>query len=238
MGLAAFMERAVAVDRIDGERVLSFDDLSGVLDRLEPGQRVSVRAYRNGSPNEYAVTLGEDDRGGGYVGIRGSRGISGLVLSDFGTRAYPAAEYLGLLGEGDGGTSFGPLTDSPIGRVVVALFLPVAGAFGLPENFAGFTGGVGNFFVVEGPLAPFGGGVFLLANLLFWVAWINIQLGFFNCIPAFPLDGGHILRTSTEAIVSRLPFEPRREHVRVVTTAVGLTMLLSLLVTLFGPQVL
>jgi membrane-associated protease RseP (regulator of RpoE activity) len=164
-------------------------------------------------------------------------GTSGLVLVDLGVRLYPAAEYLALLG-GSGG-SFDHLTQSPIGRAFVALFLPVASFFpGLSENFAGFTGTVASFYVVEGALAPYAGLVFGLANLLFWTAWINLQLGFFNCIPGYPLDGGHILRTSTEAVVSRLPVDPSRSQVRTVTVSVGLTMLLSLLVTLFGPQLL
>jgi membrane-associated protease RseP (regulator of RpoE activity) len=133
---------------------------------------------------------------------------------------------------------FESLLDSVLGLTLVLLFLPVASIYGFPENFPGFVGPVENFYTVGGPLEPLGGGVFLLANLLYWSAWINIQLGFFNCIPAFPLDGGHILRTSTESILSRLPIDARREHVRVVTVGVGLTMLFSLLVMLFGPHVI
>jgi membrane-associated protease RseP (regulator of RpoE activity) len=109
---------------------------------------------------------------------------------------------------------------------------------GLPYNFPGFTGFWTNFFVVEGPLAFLGGGVFLLANLLFWTGWINLQLGLFNCIPGYPLDGGRILRTSAEAVVSRLPVGDRYTLVRTITTGVGLTMLVALVLTVFGPTLL
>jgi membrane-associated protease RseP (regulator of RpoE activity) len=238
-------DRTVVVTRVDGERTISTQDLSQTLEG-KAGQTVPVETYVDGQRRTVDVTLGEQSDGEGYVGVRIARGTAGVSVTDFGVRPYPTRAYLRLMGgdvdsEGpltDMLSPFEPLLESMLGLTVVMLFLPVASIYGFPENFPGFVGPVENFYTVSGPLESLGGGVFLLANLLYWSAWINIQLGFFNCIPAFPLDGGHILRTSTEAVLSRLPFDAHREHVRVVTVGVGLTMLVSLLVMLFGPHLI
>ncbi len=229
----------MVVTTIGGERVVSTADLQRVLVDTSPGDVVTVEAYVDGERRTYEVTLGSQPGGDdGFLGVSPEPGVSGLEVSDLGVRWYPAGLYLGLLGGGDGGTGGVPVAQSFPGRVFLALLLPVGGVIGLPFNFAGFTGGVGAFYTTTEPLGFLGGGVFVLANVLFWTGWINLNLGFFNCIPAFPLDGGHILRMSTEAVVSRLPVERGRELTRTVTTAVGLLMLAALLLMLFGPQLL
>ena len=78
--------------------------------------------------------------------------------------------------------------------------------------------------------------MFLLANVLFWTGWINLNLGLFNCIPTFPLDGGHIFRASAESVVARLPVEGRRRLTTAVTASVSLVMIVALVLMLFGPQ--
>jgi Zn-dependent protease len=197
-----------------------------------------ITARVDDRPETYAVTLDENPRdGNGFLGVNIFPGTSGLVLTDFGARSYPAGTYLTLLG-GEGGTAPVNVVDSPLGLVYVALILPLASVIlGIP-NFPGFTPAVTNFYVVQGPLSPLGDGVFVLANLLFWTAWINLQLGLFNCIPGYPLDGGRILRTGTEAVVSRLPVDSPHALVRTITTSVGLVMLASLVLLIFGPTLL
>jgi len=182
-------------------------------------------AYRNGSRETYNFSLGEHPTEDiGFIGVtRQAQGISGISVSDFGIQPYPSQQYLALLGGEGNGPNFGGPVGSFFGKVVVTLFLPL-GSLALPSfpfPFAGFTPDITNFFVVQGPLSVLGGGVFTLANVLFWTGWINIQLGFFNCIPAF----------------SRLPVSSSHELTRTVTTTVGLTMFVAFLLLVFGPQI-
>mgnify|MGYP005851462913 CR=1 FL=1 len=241
----ATLEEPLTIVEIDGERVRDNDGLATVLGDREPGTTVEVIAYDAADERvSYDVELEpHPNRDGGFIGVNVFPGTSGLALDDFGVSEYPAGAYLELLG-GDGGEgatdglALGGLTDSALGLVFVSLILPLGSLFGLPFNFAGFTGELANFYAIEGTLAVFGGGVFLLANLLFWTGWINIQLALFNCLPAFPLDGGRILRMVAEAIMSRLPLSDRHAAVRTVTVSSGLVMLFGLIAMIFGNQIL
>jgi membrane-associated protease RseP (regulator of RpoE activity) len=243
LGSEGAPDTAMIVHSVGGEPTPDHESLSAMLSETDPGDTVKIVAYHgdddpwSGERHVYEVTLDEhpnDDHG--FLGVGGIQtGTSGIVVDDFGIDTYPADQYYAMLGGTSGGED--PITTF-VTRTFAVLVLPFMSMVdpAVSYNFAGFNGEITNFYTVSGPLSA--GVVFGLVNALFWTGWVNINLGIFNCIPSYPLDGGHILRSSVEAIVSRLPGDISSVTVGLITTAISATMIVSLLAMLFVPWLL
>lgn len=123
---------------------------------------------------------------------------------------------------------------TPAGWIIL-FGLPIYGFAG--EGFRGFSGTIMQFYHPVGWAEPLGIGIFWIANILLWVGWLNFYVGLFNCLPAVPLDGGHVFKDYTYSFVYRLTrSETTSEKVsNSITASFSMLILFSFMFMIFGP---
>lgn len=73
-----------------------------------------------------------------------------------------------------------------------------------PATASPVTGPSVSFYRATGPLAGLGvANLWVLANLLYWLTWMNLLLGLSNALPLIPLDGNLLFRDWVSSIAAR-----------------------------------
>ena len=118
---------------------------------------------------------------------------------------------------------------------IILFGLPIYGFAG--EGFRGFSGTIMQFYHPVGWAEPLGIGIFWIANTLLWIGWLNFYVGLFNCLPAVPLDGGHVFKDYTYSFVYRLTrSEKTSEKIsNSITASFSMLILFSFIFMIFGP---
>ncbi|MFP4654354.1 MAG: site-2 protease family protein [Methanohalobium sp.] len=231
----AGLEKGMLIVGIDNTSVQSIDDFSEYMDTTNSGQKVRITTLKanqtESSPEEYNVTLtshpeGTEDKG--FIGLFYER--QNIASNSLGIEIgnFPATRYLEMI-------KSIPSRLNELGGWVIIFGLPIVGFGG--EGFRGFSGTFAQFFEPIGWAEPLGIGIFWIANSLLWVAWLNFYVGLFNCLPAVPLDGGHVFRGYVQSFVQRITgSEAKAEKVsNTLTMTLTLIILLSFAIMIFGP---
>lgn len=216
----AGIQPGMIIYKIDGEYVNGVQDFSDHMALKAPGESVVFTAKAlNGSDAgalDIEMTLGEtpNNETKAYIGINYSAGplyigLLGVSVGEFNSEGY--LSFLKSLPSMMVTLDFSHLKESAMTMLSAWLFIlmmPFLSLMG--EGFGGFSGSMLQFFEPVGWAEPFGIGIFWAANLLFWVAWLNFYVGLFNCLPAIPLDGGHLFRTYFLKVAEKLKIEEKR----------------------------
>ncbi len=203
------------------------------MNATHPGQTVNVRVIDNGTEKVFNVTLAEPPHEGmkkGFLGVTvatiPSVDLMGAQLSE-----YPAENMLAFL------RSIPLMLNKPLGWGIL-ISLPFMGLAG--PKFSGFAFPVIQFYQPVGWALPLGNAIFWIANLAFWVAWINFYVGLFNCLPAVPLDGGHVFREMTLSAASRITKnKDKQERIsNFIVNGLALLILASFIFLFIGPYLM
>jgi membrane-associated protease RseP (regulator of RpoE activity) len=181
----AGMTSGVTISEIDSVPTPDWVSFRSYMNSTSEGQTVNIGTNRG----EYNVNLTANPDGSktGFLGVGFSGVSANAVYLDGATfQEFPSGSFLAALQE---------MPRSGLLGLISLMGLPFSGIPGFTEmGFPGFSGWITQLFEPVGWAEPLGGNIFWIANFLFWVGLINLYAGLFNCLPAVPLDGGHIFR--------------------------------------------
>jgi membrane-associated protease RseP (regulator of RpoE activity) len=209
--------------------IRELDDFLDTMERTQAGQTLRITWWYDGRWSNATLTLW--DRGlvypdQGYEG-RGYIGASSRLINEVPGDEFPSA----LAHPRDH-------ADDAMGLRNIS-FLYISLPF-VKDPLQPAPRGMTQAFRVTGPLASLGDtGFWMLANLLYWVFWLNLMVGIFNALPAIPLDGGYIFRDALSGLWQRLRpalgAEGAERRANRVTGALSLLILMLILWQFLGP---
>jgi membrane-associated protease RseP (regulator of RpoE activity) len=187
---------------INGTPIGSYAEYNTYMNGTAPGQEVDVGLIAaNGSALNTTLTLTSGAKPKGYMGFGGadlSDNSIGILVGTFDAKGQ-LSWLQNLMSPGTG--SVVDKAVSVITGLIIVSFLPIWEFTGGVNGFTIFQSDLVSLYHPIGWAAGLGNGVFYLALSLFWIGWLNLQLGLFNCLPMIPLDGGHIFREVARVIV-------------------------------------
>ena len=77
----------------------------------------------------------------------------------------------------------------------------------------------------------------VLANVLFWVWFVNVNLAVFNALPIYPLDGGRMFNIALKKVIHRKDGEKLISAITIGVTAVLVAVLVMIILIPFVPFV-
>ena len=164
------------VTAINGVPVTSRVDISVILNTTKPGDVLTLSAEHDNNVKDYPLTLAA------WPAEFTDR-TSGFMGVEYYDGTAVMAVVRGLL--------------SPVGFFQF-LIIPFASDNGVQFlRILAFETPDTTYYSV--PFEGFWG----VVHLLFWCAWINLNVGIFNAIPMIPLDGGYIFKEGVDRLLDR-----------------------------------
>ena len=235
---AAGIKAGMILARIDNTEIKNVGDFIGFMNSTTLGQKVDVYVLGNDSANtsmevfrniELSKYPYQKESTKGFLGVSYSPEEGAISYSiGVGVGQFKAGDYLAML------KSIPSLMTGITGWVLL-FGLPMFGLGG--EGFQGFSGLLTNFYEPSGWAVPLGTGIFWILNILLWIGWLNFYVGLFNCLPAVPLDGGHVFRDVMTSSLERLMGSG--EHVEKISNSIvilfAVLILMSLVFVMIAP---
>ena len=197
------------IETIQGEEVVGLEGFRDLLDQYQAGDSVLIGVlHQDGTRETVNATL--SDKYAHYESL----GYSSEQLETLSVK--PGDPFLGVEGLASNTAGIdrlaGPLSPNveytTLQRTLIAPFHVITIMI-IPFEFQGVAMHPNEEAMLEADDAWLGNligkeGLLVLVNLMFWMMWVNVLLGFTNLIPMVPFDGGHMFKDMVHAGLSRV----------------------------------
>jgi len=218
----AGIKAGMSIIKMDGVYITGYKDFQNFMNHTAPGQKVEVRTKEK----IFLVELTEAPKGNkGFLGVLlVPNNPLGMYVREFPTKGY--LESLRVIP-----SSLLSLSTSGWLWLTLLPFLP------LPAGFSSFNPLLSHLYEPVGAVSFLGGGIFVIADVLFWIGWINFYVGLFNCLPAIPLDGGYVFREILNPMLRiGIKEEGKKEKIaKAITATVAIFVASAIVFMLVGP---
>lgn len=220
----AGLEKGMIMLSFNGTAIETQSDFTEAISHTHANQTVEIVAFNTNSDadivlsanltDKFNATGKMEDMGKGYLGV------NTLTV----TREY-----------------FHPIGDSDtLGEVAGSISMYVT----LPlQRLSPIEGQIAEFYVIEGFWSFLPDSLFwVLANICYWIFWLNLMVGLSNALPAVPLDGGYIFKDWLDTLLGKLRAynaeEKRKKAVDKIGFGLALAILFLILWQVIGPRIL
>ena len=169
------------ITSINGTSTSTAASFESALANSRPGETVAIAFYSPSAgrvlSTNVVLATNPTNKSRGYLGV----GVSDLTPAELKqTLVWPLGSDRG-----------------PVVGTIYWIILPLGGL----EPISGPTT---DYYHLTGPMAGVNPGAFWIgANILYWLAWMNLLLGLSNALPLVPLDGGLLFRDFAASVAAR-----------------------------------
>ena len=190
------------VTAINGVPVTTRADISVILNGTKPGDVVILSAEHDKNAKDYPLTL-----------AAWPAEVTGRTSGFMGVEYYDGTAVMAVVRGLLSPVGFFQFLIIPFASDNGVQFLRIL-AFETPDT---------TYYSV--PFEGFWG----VVHLLFWCAWINLNVGIFNAIPMIPLDGGYIFKEGVNRLLDRRGLIKYSGYVSSAVSYLMLIVLVSLI---------
>jgi membrane-associated protease RseP (regulator of RpoE activity) len=126
-----------------------------------------------------------------------------------------------------------PFSEDPMRKFFYFIALPIMGYF---DGYNPITSPFTDSYKIQGPLETLPENAFwIIVNLLYWIAWLNLMVGLFNVLPMMPLDGGFLFNDYIRFTVLKVKKDLSTEKLDKIVRKISLVISLIILFLIIAP---